>query len=130
MGLLRERPGILLEQTGEYVRDEFRLTPSALFYRGARVADRDDFVLTIPKSDVIEIVVPAKGASALAVSGAVGGGIFGGMILGVNALFSRCYGNCTGNVVVAIAAMVGVPLAAGLLTAQATRHKPETIYHA
>jgi len=128
--ILRGRPGALTDQTGEYVRDGFRLTPSGLFDRNGKIADHDRFVRAIARRRVIEIVRPPKGASPAAVTGAVGGGILGGMMLGMTSLFSRCYGGCTANLITAIAEFVGVPLAAGLLTAQATRRKAETIYHA
>src|SRR5690349_14295306 len=51
--ILREQPNVLTARTGEYVRDGFRLTPTELFDRGAKVADRAAFVRTIARSQVL-----------------------------------------------------------------------------
>src|SRR5580765_5502310 len=89
---------------------------------------RTGIVTLIPKEDIVEIVRPAKGPSWAGVSGAAAVGALAGWPLGVGALFSRCNGSCGPNVLTAVLAMVGLPIAAAVLTAQATRRKAETIY--
>ncbi len=129
LGVLDRHPEYLVKNRGEFLEDGFRLAPEGLFYRDTEIAERTDVVKTLQKTNIIEIIRPAKGASGTAVAGAVAGGIAGGLLLGMGALFSPCHGSCTGNVFTFFLMAAGVPIAAGFLTAQGTRRGPETLYH-
>jgi hypothetical protein len=123
------RPDLFASSKGEYIEDGFRLTKDALFYRGTQVVELSAIVRTLAKDDIVEIVAPARGGSGTAIAAGVAAGIVGGMLIMPAFLFSRCNGSCAPNEIMAVLAMVGLPIAGGVLAAQGTRHGPETIYH-
>ena len=128
--LFRDHPEYLASENIELHADDYRLNSDGLFYRGVHLAGRDEFIRTIRKDDVMEVVKPPKGASGSIVAAAVAGGIFLGLALGVGFLFAQCGGSCAGNEVMAVGSMVGAPLGIGFAAAQATRRKAETLYRA
>jgi hypothetical protein len=113
---------------GEFIEDGVSLTRDGVFAGGSRLAEVPDFMPTIPRADIIEVIEPARGPSATIVTAAVAGGIAVGLVTMTKALFAPCYGSCGSNLVMAVASAGGIPVAAGFLAAQATRRKAEVIY--
>ena len=111
MDVAKRYPAYLTESAGEFVEDDFRLTPAGLFYRGTKIATRSDFVRKIPK--------------AVAVAGAIGAAVAIDVLV-LPYFFIECRG-CTPRFVLM---SIGLPAASGILTALGGRRKAETVYRA
>ena len=112
----------------KFVESRVSLSADGVFADGTRLAEVADFMPTIPRADIVEVIKPARGASGAIVGAAVAAGIAVGFTTMVRFLFSPCSGSCGSNVVMAVASAGGIPVAAGFLAAQATRHPAEIIY--
>jgi hypothetical protein len=112
----------------QFVDERVSVSAGGVFADGTRLAEVADFMPTIPRADIVEVIKPATGASGAIVGATVAAGIAVGFTTMVRFLFSPCYGSCGSNVVMAVASAGGIPVAAGFLAAQATRHQAEVIY--
>jgi hypothetical protein len=113
-----------------FVEGGLSLTSDGVFAGGTRLAELAEFMPTISRGDVAEVIQPARGASGALVTAAVAGGIVVGVMAATAFLSGPCYGNCKSNEVESVASGLGIPIAAGFLAARGTRRKAEVIYQA
>lgn len=122
-----------IQQAGAFVDNDVRVGPDGVFVAGRKVADLGQFVERIARTDVLEIrVIRTRGSTRGAVIG-TGAGLLLGVTTMLGIGFNKCttaQGGCHGawGPLMGLA-VVGFPVAGGVLGYRASSHKTEDVIY-
>jgi hypothetical protein len=110
-----------------------RIGPDGVFVADRKIADLAELTENLMRDEVLQIEGPtrARGSVAGAVLGAGGGFLLGALAFVAQALRDDCAGGCGTSNALAVVALVGLPVAGGILGYRISSHETrDVIYRA
>jgi hypothetical protein len=120
------------QKGGTFVLDKnVRMGPDGVFVADRKIADLAELAERIVRDDVVQVEGPtrARGSVAGAVIGAGGGFLVGSTAFVVQALRDDCSGGCSGSNALAVMALVGFPVAGGILGYRISSHETRGVIY-
>lgn len=120
------------QKGGRIVLDKnVRMGPEGVFVADRKVADLADLVERIERDDVLQVEGPtrARGSVAGAVIGAGGGFLLGSLAFVAQGLRDDCFGGCGASNALAVMALVGLPVAGGILGYRIFSHETRGVIY-
>jgi hypothetical protein len=103
--------------------EHVKIGPDGVFVRGERVGDRGAIIQQIAREDVVEVAsIPRRGGSGLATALGIAVGVLGGLYGGAVLSFA-------GHETLAVLALLGLPVAGGMIGAKGTGRVRQEIYY-